>query len=114
MSDTNSTSASHKSRGVANKLTSLQVFNLYTYLRETSHSWTHDTTKEKLAAEVSEKYSFTCNTNNVYYALQQLELKLPEGPKSDTQKLAIMAQAIFNLHQTLGVALPDGWKDVSF
>jgi hypothetical protein len=95
-----------------NRLTSLQVFQLYKYLQDNEPTWLPGVTLALIAESAKSSLSFNVNEANVQDALRQLHIKLPAGGStSDARRIAILRLAIEQMYRNLGQGLPAEWSN---
>lgn len=96
-----------------NRLTSLQVFQLYKYLQDNEPTWLPGVTLALIAESAKSSLSFHINEANVQDALRQLHIKLPTGASpSDSRRIAILKRAIEQLYHNLAQELPAEWSNL--
>jgi hypothetical protein len=103
-----------KSPEAVNKLKSLQIHKLYSWLQEAAPEFALGETCSSVADIATMALEFTVTQGNIYDAMRQLDLKFPvaSGPVPGDRRVGLLKQAVANLCEVCGIPFPEYWSQI--
>lgn len=95
-----------------NRLNVKQIFELCKWLEDLQPTFDQTTTFEQLAVKASNHFKINITAYNVKGAFDTADMRLPQPPKTDNQKIAIIKRAIEQMAEAYGFMLPAEWSDL--